>query len=191
MTHSASAPMRVNVLDSANKKTYLEPGEVAVWRWLGLNRFFPPIMQEVSQSVLRGCASVSALLCRMKLFSIVHRIIKRVVSIRRPSLFDRLLTSLPRSFIQDTDSILPGSRQRPTSTTTRPSLISIPTPRSRIPHDSAKQQSSPGDQHRVLEATKNADLLGSAARSATQGHTHEKRCRDLVCPSGRDENLRR
>lgn len=57
MTHSASAPMRVNVLDSANKKTYLEPGEVAVWRWLGLNRFFPPIMQEVSQSVLRGCAS--------------------------------------------------------------------------------------------------------------------------------------
>lgn len=53
--------MRNNPLDTEDKTTYLEPGEIAVWRWLGLNRFFPPDKQNVKQTVLRGCASVSHL----------------------------------------------------------------------------------------------------------------------------------
>ena len=35
---------------------YFTNGTVALWRWLGLDRFFPP--HQPMQTVLRGCASV-------------------------------------------------------------------------------------------------------------------------------------
>ncbi|KAJ3491411.1 hypothetical protein NLJ89_g11339 [Agrocybe chaxingu] len=38
----APAIMRIAPEDPNNKATYLEPGELIIWRWLGLNRFFPP-----------------------------------------------------------------------------------------------------------------------------------------------------
>jgi polycomb protein EED len=65
ISHCPSAVMRTDPLDAAeNKDTYLVPGEITVWKWLGLNRFFPPRYDEMrlegkTQSVLRGCASVS------------------------------------------------------------------------------------------------------------------------------------
>ncbi|KIM48256.1 hypothetical protein M413DRAFT_61975 [Hebeloma cylindrosporum] len=41
LTHSAPALMRVHPDDPVNKETYLEAGELIIWRWLGLDRFFP------------------------------------------------------------------------------------------------------------------------------------------------------
>jgi polycomb protein EED len=35
---------------------YFEEGTMALWRWLGVDRFFPP--GHVIQNVLRGCVSV-------------------------------------------------------------------------------------------------------------------------------------
>lgn len=40
------------------ENVYEEPGTLVVWRWLGLDRFFPPGL-EYTQKILRGCASVS------------------------------------------------------------------------------------------------------------------------------------
>lgn len=62
LTHSAPSVLRVDPYDTDNKNTYLEPGELVVWRWLGLNRFFPPDQQDVRQTVLRGIASVRQIL---------------------------------------------------------------------------------------------------------------------------------
>ncbi|GLB36097.1 putative WD domain, G-beta repeat [Lyophyllum shimeji] len=57
LTHSAPAIMR-NPPDNPDvRASYLEPGQLVVWRWLGLNRFFPPGREDVRQDVLRGCAS--------------------------------------------------------------------------------------------------------------------------------------
>ncbi len=44
-----------------NNDTYIEPGTIVLWRWLGLNRFFPAT-KPPDQEVLRGCASVSSLI---------------------------------------------------------------------------------------------------------------------------------
>lgn len=41
MTHSAPAIMRVDPDDPRGNKTYIEAGELTIWRWLGLDRFFP------------------------------------------------------------------------------------------------------------------------------------------------------
>ncbi|RDB28613.1 Polycomb group protein FIE1 [Hypsizygus marmoreus] len=57
LTHSAPALMKERVDDIDSKETYLEPGQLVVWRWLGMDRFFPPDKTDVRQSVLRGCAS--------------------------------------------------------------------------------------------------------------------------------------
>ncbi|KAL9715888.1 hypothetical protein Ac2012v2_000331 [Leucoagaricus gongylophorus] len=64
ISHSPSSSLRTDPLDTDKRDTCLAPGEVVVWKWLGLNRFFPPLYDELriqgkSQSILRGCASVS------------------------------------------------------------------------------------------------------------------------------------
>lgn len=59
LTHSAPALMKKRPDDLECKATYLEPGELTVWRWLGMDRFFPPDKGDIRQSILRGCASVS------------------------------------------------------------------------------------------------------------------------------------
>ncbi|KAG8219761.1 WD40-repeat-containing domain protein [Butyriboletus roseoflavus] len=53
-THSAPALMRHN---GQKENVYLADGTIAIWRWLGFNRFFPPNQQKPSK-VMRGCASV-------------------------------------------------------------------------------------------------------------------------------------
>ncbi len=50
--------MRVYPSVVGNNDTYIEPGTIVLWRWLGLNRFFPAT-KPPDQEVLRGCASVS------------------------------------------------------------------------------------------------------------------------------------
>ncbi|KXN83867.1 Coatomer subunit alpha [Leucoagaricus sp. SymC.cos] len=65
ISHSPSATLRTDPLNYEKKDTYLVPGEIVVWQWLGLNRFFPPRYDELRaqgkpQSVLRGCASYEA-----------------------------------------------------------------------------------------------------------------------------------
>ncbi|KAF6766168.1 hypothetical protein DFP72DRAFT_838730 [Ephemerocybe angulata] len=63
ITHSAPAEMRVDPVGTKNKETYLDPGEVVVWQWLGLNRFYPPDLENAlegpqnKQRYRRGCAS--------------------------------------------------------------------------------------------------------------------------------------
>lgn len=57
--------MRQYPNDFDNKECYLEPGELIVWRWLGVDRFFPPRYEESPQTVLRGCSSVSASECEL------------------------------------------------------------------------------------------------------------------------------
>lgn len=57
LTHSAPAVMRRNPSD--HKHTYLEEGTMVLWRWLGMDRFFPP--GTPPQAVLRGCATVGHL----------------------------------------------------------------------------------------------------------------------------------
>lgn len=39
------------------ENVYLADGTIAIWRWLGFDRFFPPNQQKPSK-VMRGCASV-------------------------------------------------------------------------------------------------------------------------------------
>ena len=58
LSHSAPAILRENPKDVDDKRTYSSPGEIIVWRWLGLNRFFPPDKQQMRLDFLRGCASV-------------------------------------------------------------------------------------------------------------------------------------
>ncbi|KZT30641.1 WD40 repeat-like protein [Neolentinus lepideus HHB14362 ss-1] len=57
LTHSAPALMRVDK-DDRDSETYETEGTLAVWRWLGVDRFFPPEFEDsMSQRVKRGCAS--------------------------------------------------------------------------------------------------------------------------------------
>ncbi|KII93926.1 hypothetical protein PLICRDRAFT_409781 [Plicaturopsis crispa FD-325 SS-3] len=53
ITHSLPALMRRH--EDVRDDIYYEPGTVVLWRWLGLDRFFPP--NAPLQKVLRGCAS--------------------------------------------------------------------------------------------------------------------------------------
>ncbi|KAF8971377.1 WD40-repeat-containing domain protein [Flammula alnicola] len=57
LTHSAPAIVRVEPLNAKNKATHIEPGELIIWRWLGLDRFFPADQQGVPPAVLRGVSS--------------------------------------------------------------------------------------------------------------------------------------
>ncbi|KAF7784640.1 hypothetical protein Agabi119p4_805 [Agaricus bisporus var. burnettii] len=62
ISHNPSAILRTDPTDEDNKDTYMVPGEIVVWTWLGLDRFFPPLYDDLkaegrSQTVLRGCAS--------------------------------------------------------------------------------------------------------------------------------------
>ncbi|KAF5312570.1 hypothetical protein D9619_003501 [Psilocybe cf. subviscida] len=42
ITHSATAMNRITPKDPENKAIYLEAGELTIWTWLSLDRFFPP-----------------------------------------------------------------------------------------------------------------------------------------------------
>lgn len=44
--------------DPMDKTVHVETGELVMWRWLGIDRFFPPDKEDISQDLLRGCASV-------------------------------------------------------------------------------------------------------------------------------------
>ena len=84
--------------DSHNKECYLEPGELIIWRWLGVDRFFPPRYEETPQSVLRGCSSVSYMglicVCLILTQNRMNRIIKRAVCISFLPLFLVAFSSL-------------------------------------------------------------------------------------------------
>ncbi|KAI0082300.1 WD40 repeat-like protein [Panus rudis PR-1116 ss-1] len=55
VTHSAPAWMREDPAD--RERLYQAPGTIAVWRWLGFDRYFPP--NKIPPRNMRGCASVS------------------------------------------------------------------------------------------------------------------------------------
>lgn len=86
LTYSSPAVLRTRdfVVDD-DKDTYLESGTLSIWRWLGIDRFFPPGYDDEPprQGALRGCASVSILfwfnLLESPLTLENPRIIKRVV----------------------------------------------------------------------------------------------------------------
>jgi len=60
LSHSAPALMRTYPDKLESRETYLEPGQLIVWRWLSMDRFFPPSEGDSRrQTILRGCASVS------------------------------------------------------------------------------------------------------------------------------------
>jgi hypothetical protein len=82
VSHSAPAIMREDPHDQANRATYLEPGQLVVWRWLALNRFFNPQFYEVRQATLRGCQSVctSTIFC-FKYADVLVRITWTAVSL--------------------------------------------------------------------------------------------------------------
>lgn len=58
LTHSAPAVMRKDPDDANAKETYLEPGELTIWRWLSMFRFFPVRAEEHSKASLRPISSV-------------------------------------------------------------------------------------------------------------------------------------
>jgi polycomb protein EED len=63
LTNSAPALLREKPDIEDAKETYLEAGTLTIWRWLGIDRFFPPGHdEEHRQEVLRGCASVGSLI---------------------------------------------------------------------------------------------------------------------------------
>ncbi|KDR84928.1 hypothetical protein GALMADRAFT_233399 [Galerina marginata CBS 339.88] len=59
LTHSAPAIMRVSPDSKKDKETYLEAGELIIWRWLSVDRFFPTGYEDNPDSLrgLRGCSS--------------------------------------------------------------------------------------------------------------------------------------
>jgi hypothetical protein len=67
LTHSGPALMRT-YQDPMNKTVHVETGELVIWRWLGIDRFFPPDKEDISQDLLRGCASVELSLLRIIFF---------------------------------------------------------------------------------------------------------------------------
>jgi polycomb protein EED len=106
MSHCPSAIQRVDPLDYESKDTYTVPGEIVVWKWLGLNRFFPPLYDELRaqgkpQSILRGCASVRGWLLVLQLWCLrrpLHRITRRAVSTHLTRIeFDLTEVDQPRS----------------------------------------------------------------------------------------------
>ena len=61
LTHSAPAIMRTFPDDPRDTSMYLVPGELVIWRWFGIDRFFPPNQEEVSPNILHGCSSVGGI----------------------------------------------------------------------------------------------------------------------------------
>ncbi|KAF8905524.1 WD40-repeat-containing domain protein [Gymnopilus junonius] len=59
LTHSAPAVMRVSPDSKHDKRTYTEAGELVMWRWLGVDRFFSAQFEQEGDAVfnLRGCSS--------------------------------------------------------------------------------------------------------------------------------------
>jgi len=53
--------MRLYPDDPDKKETYLEAGELIIWRWLGLDRFFPAGHEDVQTRLYRGISAVSFL----------------------------------------------------------------------------------------------------------------------------------
>jgi len=53
--------MRVYPDDPNKKETYLEAGELIIWQWLGVNRFFPAGHEEVQTRLYRGISAVGFL----------------------------------------------------------------------------------------------------------------------------------
>lgn len=62
LTASAPAIMRRFPEDKKNKTTDVIPGELSIWQWYGLNRFFPPEHRNNPQILkgLRGISSVGS-----------------------------------------------------------------------------------------------------------------------------------
>ena len=60
LSHSAPAVMRrkAESKESEAEESYLEPGTLILWRWLGVDRFFPAGWEEERQQIMRGVASV-------------------------------------------------------------------------------------------------------------------------------------
>jgi len=59
-----------NVPEGSEKDTYVEAGEITIWRWLGMDRFFPPIFMKAGAELrgemlrtIRGNAGVSGPYC--------------------------------------------------------------------------------------------------------------------------------
>lgn len=64
-----------------NKKTRIEAGQLIVWQWLGLDRFFPA-NHEPNVDGLRGCASVGYPVINLNsglFIDVISRIIMKVV----------------------------------------------------------------------------------------------------------------
>ncbi|KAG6862368.1 hypothetical protein C0995_011808 [Termitomyces sp. Mi166 len=57
LSHSAPAVMKQISSNTESKETWIEPGQIVVWHWLSLHRFFPSKYSDVRQDILRGCAS--------------------------------------------------------------------------------------------------------------------------------------
>ncbi|KAH0590803.1 hypothetical protein H2248_000926 [Termitomyces sp. 'cryptogamus'] len=57
LSHSAPAVMKRTSGSTESRKMWLEPGQIVIWLWLSLNRFFPAKHSGVRQDILRGCAS--------------------------------------------------------------------------------------------------------------------------------------
>lgn len=64
LSHSGPVVMRQKLGEKDENSLYpiklwREPGTIVLWRWLGLDRYFPPAMTKADR--LRGCASVSCI----------------------------------------------------------------------------------------------------------------------------------
>ncbi|TFK77154.1 hypothetical protein BDN72DRAFT_783997 [Pluteus cervinus] len=57
ISHSAPAVMYQDTERPNPRETYLEAGELVIWRWLGVDRFFPSSQGDTHQEIIRGCAS--------------------------------------------------------------------------------------------------------------------------------------
>lgn len=72
LTHSAPALLKMDPDNPNSKDMCQEPGQLIVWRWLSLDRFFPAAHEDgVRQTILRGCASDYQESCSFKVISAV------------------------------------------------------------------------------------------------------------------------
>ena len=58
ISHSAPAVMRVDPDNPRRTQTYVEAGELTIWRWLGLDRFFPADQELKPPTALLGVGAV-------------------------------------------------------------------------------------------------------------------------------------
>ncbi len=61
ITHSAPAVMRVDPDNPRRTQTCIEAGELTIWRWLGLDRFFPANQELKPPAALLGVGAVRLL----------------------------------------------------------------------------------------------------------------------------------